>query len=210
MTQKKRRRVTIYKRFERFWHWCQALLIAVLAVTGFDIHYDWGLMNFGTAVELHRLCAWAFVILVGLSFFWHFTTGEWRHYIPMPGYTRAMIHYYLVGIFKGEPHPFRKTQLSKLNPLQRLAYLSLTAFAIPVTVITGFLYYYYNEWPSLGLGSWSLKPVALIHTLAAFGLVAFMIGHVYLTTTGHTIFSNLKAMITGWEEIEEDEEEAQN
>jgi len=207
MTEKRRRRVTIYKRFERFWHWCQALLIAALAVTGFDIHYHWGLMSFRTAVELHRICAWAFVILVGLSFFWHFTTGEWRHYIPVRGYTRAMIHFYLVGIFKGEPHPYRKTQLSKLNPLQRLAYLSLTAFAIPVTVITGFLYYYYNEWEAIGLSGWSLRPVALVHTLSAFGLVAFMVGHVYLTTTGHTIFSNVKAMITGWEEIEEEEED---
>jgi hypothetical protein len=28
-----------------------------------------------------------------------------------------------------------------------------------------------------------------------------------LITTGHTITSNLKAMITGWEELEEDDEE---
>jgi thiosulfate reductase cytochrome b subunit len=26
--------------------------------------------------------------------------------------------------------------------------------------------------------------------------------HLYLITTGHTVTSNLKAMITGWEELE--------
>jgi thiosulfate reductase cytochrome b subunit len=30
--------------------------------------------------------------------------------------------------------------------------------------------------------------------------------HVYLITTGHTVSSNLKAMVTGWEELEEDAE----
>jgi len=28
--------------------------------------------------------------------------------------------------------------------------------------------------------------------------------HIYMTTTGHTLFAHIKAMITGWEEVEED------
>ena len=53
----------------------------------------------------------------------------------------------------------------------------------------------------------NLEIVALIHTLGAFLLITFLIVHLYLITTGHTITSNLKAMITGWEELEEDTEE---
>ena len=32
----------------------------------------------------------------------------------------------------------------------------------------------------------------------AFGVLMFLVVHIYMTTTGHT-----KGMITGWEEVEE-------
>ena len=35
--------------------------------------------------------------------------------------------------------------------------------------------------------------------------MAFIIIHLYLITTGRTVSSNLKAMITGWEEMDEEE-----
>ncbi len=203
-----RRKIKIYKRYERFWHWCQALLIVLLGLTGFDIHYHLGIFGYRKAVELHGTFAWAFIILVAFTIFWHFTTGEWKQYYPTFSQVSDMIRYYTKGIFRGEPHPMKKTELSKLNPLQRLAYAGLKLVIIPGTVISGFLYYYYNDWGSLGLGGLRLSPVAKIHTLFAFILAAFFIGHVYLTTTGHTLWSNLKAMITGWEEVEEEEEPA--
>jgi len=37
----------------------------------------------------------------------------------------------------------------------------------------------------------------------AFFILSFIIVHVYMTTTGHSIFAHIKAMITGWEDIEE-------
>jgi len=52
----------------------------------------------------------------------------------------------------------------------------------------------------LALDIGGLKVVALLHTAGAFLLVAFLIVHLYLITTGQTVTSNLKAMITGWEE----------
>ncbi len=36
-----------------------------------------------------------------------------------------------------------------------------------------------------------------------FFILTFVVVHVYMTTTGHSIFVHVKAMITGWEEIEE-------
>jgi len=39
----------------------------------------------------------------------------------------------------------------------------------------------------------------------AFSILVFLVTHVYMTTTGHTIFAHTRAMITGWEEIEEGE-----
>jgi len=52
-----------------------------------------------------------------------------------------------------------------------------------------------------------LGTVAFWHTLGAFLLMAFLVVHVYMTTTGRTPTSNIEAMITGYEELEEDEDE---
>ncbi len=55
-----------------------------------------------------------------------------------------------------------------------------------------------------------LSDVAHLHTLGAYIMLAFVLVHVYLITTGHTLTSNLKAMITGWEKIEEGDENVQD
>jgi thiosulfate reductase cytochrome b subunit len=115
-----------------------------------------------------------------------------------------MIRYYTVGIFKDTPHPFRKTTVQKHNPLQRLAYLALLAFISPLIWVSGLLYLFYGNWAQLGIDKMlSLETVALVHTGGAFMITAFFFIHVYLTTTGHTIFAHIKAMITGWEEVDE-------
>ena len=111
------------------------------------------------------------------------------------------------------PHiPQKKTVLSKLNPLQKLVYLGLKVLVIPIMVFSGLLYIFYR-YPQKGggieaLNLDSIEPIALLHTFGAFLLVAFVIAHVYLITTGSTVTSNLKAMITGYEELEEQDKKA--
>ena len=198
-------RIYIYKRYERFWHWSQAALIIVLMLTGFEIHGVYSLMGFEDAVDLHTLTAWTLVVIWVFTIFWQFTTGEWRQYIPSLKNVTAMALYYTVGIFKEMPHPFRKTVVQKHNPLQRLAYLALLAFISPMIWGSGLLYLFYADWARLGLDQYlSLEIVALVHTLGAFMITAFFFIHVYLTTTGHTVFAHIKAMITGWEDVDED------
>ncbi len=194
-------KVFLYKRFERFWHWLQALLVLFLVLTGFEIHGWWKIFGFETAVNVHNFCAYVLIALVVFSVFWHFTTGEWRQYLPTSQYLREMIKFYTSGIFKGEKHPGRKTEISKLNPLQRITYLGLKTFLFPVQIITGLAYLYYNTWQ----GSEQfvgLQTVAVLHVIGAFLFIMFLIAHVYLTTTGETPTSNIKAMITGYEELE--------
>ena len=124
----------------------------------------------------------------------------------MPTYKKVLdvALYYLLGIFRGEPHPVPKTPQAKHNPLQRITYLAVVSFLVPFQIITGFVYYYYNSWPGLGI-EWSLSSIALLHTAGAFAYVIFFIVHVYMTTTGETPFAHIKAMITGWEEIKHPE-----
>ena len=198
------KKVYIYKIFERFWHWAQVLLILILMISGFEIHSSFNLLGYSTAVEVHNISAWLFLFLIIFAIFWHFTTGEWKQYIPTTKYLKAQFDYYVTGIFKGAPHPTKKLVYNKFNPLQRLIYLSLKILVIPVQVISGFLYLYFH-YPVKGLELQSLEYVALVHVFGAFLLLAFMIAHVYLTTTGHKPLSAIKAMITGWEEMSEEE-----
>ncbi len=111
-------------------------------------------------------------------------------------------------MFKGEKHPTKKTALQKLNPLQRLIYLAFKLFMIPVVVISGLLYMFDKTIDAnevVVISKFDLGTIALWHTFGAFLLIAFLIVHVYMTTTGHTYTSNIKAMITGYEEIETEE-----
>lgn len=201
-------KVIIFKRFERFWHWTQAVLIMVLLFTGFEIHGSYLVLGFENAVTVHRTSAWSLVALWVFAIFWHFTTGEYRQYVPTLNKVDAMIKYYLLGIFIRAPHPFRPTILRKHNPLQRLAYLFLWVVISPMIWLTGWAYIFYAKWDDWGLDQFlMLEQVAYFHTIAAFMMLVFLIAHVYLITTGPTVFSHTKAMITGWEEIDPDHEE---
>lgn len=195
------RKVYIYKIFERFWHWSQALFIFILIITGFEIHSTFNLFGFEAAVKIHNATAWAFLILIIVAIIWHFSSGEWRQYIPTTKFIKAQVEYYILGIFKGAPHPTKKLVYNKFNPLQRIIYLGLKILVIPVQVISGFLYLYFN-YPIKGFELASLQYVAYFHTFGAFLLLSFIIAHIYLTTTGHKPLSSIKAMISGWEEMD--------
>lgn len=199
-------RVYIYNGFNRFWHWAQALLVILLALTGFEVHYPSTITLFGfqAASEWHRTFAWAFVVLIAFAMFWHLTTGMWRQYKPTSRMLPEMVAYYLRGMFRGEDKPVHKTSREKLNPLQRLAYLGLKLMIIPVLVTSGFLYLYFPELQRAGYAFVSLDWIAVLHTFGAFLMLSFLFMHVYLTTTGETPAANIKAMITGWEELDEE------
>lgn len=202
--------IYIYKAFERFWHWTQAFLIFFLMLTGFEIHGSLKFFGYQNAVYYHKIAAYAFIVLIIFAIFWHLVTGEWKQYLPTTRNIKAQLNYYIFGIFRNEPHPTKKTVLSKLNPLQKIVYFGLKVLVIPIMVTSGLLYMFYrypqqNRIESLNIES--LEPIALLHTIGAYLLVAFVIAHIYLITTGTTVTSNLKAMITGYEEVRYDEEE---
>lgn len=202
------KKVYIYRAYERFWHWSQVFIIFLLIFTGFEIHGSYEFFGYKEAVTYHNIAAVAFIILSIFTIFWHFTTGEWKQYIPTAKNIKAQANYYLFGIFKNAPHPVRKTILSKLNPLQRIVYFGLKVVIIPLLVITGLLYMFFRyKYDGIieKLNVNGLETIAYLHTAGAFLIIVFIIAHVYLITTGHTVFSNLKAMLTGYEELEDDD-----
>jgi thiosulfate reductase cytochrome b subunit len=175
--------------------------------TGFEIHGSFTFFGFRDAVRYHNVAAYMLIVLIVFAIFWHFTTGEWKQYIPTKKFIKEQLNYYIFGIFKNLPHPTKKTTLSKLNPLQKLVYFFLKIVLFPTTVVTGVFYMMYRYPSRYGIESInvsSLECIAILHTLSAYFFVAFLIAHLYLITTGQTLTSNLKAMITGYEEIEEE------
>jgi Ni,Fe-hydrogenase I cytochrome b subunit len=93
------KKVYIYKAYERFWHWTQAMLVFFLAFTGFEIHGSFVFFGYQNAVAYHTMAAVGFIVLILFTIFWHFTTGEWRQYIPTLTNIKAQVTYYLFGIF---------------------------------------------------------------------------------------------------------------
>ncbi|MBU1425601.1 MAG: cytochrome b/b6 domain-containing protein [Gammaproteobacteria bacterium] len=197
------RRIYLYSRYERFWHWSQAALVILMMISGFEVHGSYNLLGFGNAVNLHTVSAWTLLTLWAFTIFWQFTTDEWRQYIPTLKKVDAMVRYYAFGIFRNAPNPFQKTAAKKHNPLQRLAYLALLSMVSPIIWGSGLFYLFYSSWKSLGVDAYlSLEAVAFIHTAGAFMMLIFFIAHVYLTTTGHTPTAHIKTMVTGWEEVD--------
>ena len=202
--------VQIYPLFERFWHWAQVLLILVMAFTGLRIYgvHEW--MGFQQAINLHEIAAVALMILWVFAIFWHLTTGTWKHYVPTTNGLWKVMRYYSFGIFRGERHPYRKAFWRKHNPLQAMAYLALKLVLFPLIWVTGLVYLAYGLWEASPDAGFWLMVVSNLHVLAAFGIIAFLIVHIYLMTTGdHSVWAHIKPMFTGYDHVDlSDAEEA--
>jgi thiosulfate reductase cytochrome b subunit len=201
------RRVLIFSRFERFWHWTQMVLIMLLLISGFGLH---GLIpgpRFGTAVTIHTGAALALALLWVFAIFWHLTTGTWRHYVPTTNGLVKVARFYAYGIFKGEHHPYRKAFWRKHNPLQALAYLGLKLVLFPLIWASGIAYLLYFAWDTVPNAASLLQGVALIHTATAFAIAVFIIAHVYLLTTGHSFRDHVMPMVNGFDEVDLSPEE---
>lgn len=203
------KRVAIYSAFERIWHWLQALTILLLLVTGLEIHAPGSvrLLGFARATTVHEALAVFTIANAFLSLFYHLATGAIRQFIPRPrdffSLAIAQVAYYTRGIFTGAPHPFAHEPGRKLNVLQQVTYLAVLNLVLPLQVATGILMWKAQEWAALVDRLGGLPAVATVHVACAWLFAAFVVMHVYLTTTGRTPFAHLRAMVLGWEEIPE-------
>jgi thiosulfate reductase cytochrome b subunit len=197
----------MYDRYERFWHWLQTLTIILLFLTGLVIHRPdmFGMFAFRHMVTLHNALAIVLIANAALALFWHVSTGQIRQFIPRPRgfFDQAIVQakYYLQGIFHGKEHPFEKSYRQKLNPLQQITYFGLLNLLLPFQILTGALMWGVQQWPEVAATLGGLPLLAPFHTLIAWLLATFVIAHVYLTTTGATPTEDIKAMVTGWENV---------
>lgn len=201
-------RVHMYDAYERLWHWLQASAIMLLLFTGLVIHkpHFFGIFSFPFVVQVHNVLGFILLINAALALFYNLASGEIRQYLPKP---KGFIHrslmqamYYSQGIFAGAAHPLEKSKDNKLNPLQQITYLAILNILLPAQVITGVLIWGLQRWPHIAAELGGLPVLALVHTLVAWAFAAFIVMHVYLTTTGHSPTAGIKSMIGGWDAVE--------
>lgn len=205
------KRIDLHPLPVRVWHWINAISFLVLIITGIQLRYKElvGIMSFRTAVDIHNYFGF---LLIGNFFIWllyYLLTRKIKLYIPDLNPKKLIsgsinqAKYYGYGIFMGDDNPHHPTANDKFNPMQKTAYLAIMALLIPAQIITGLLLWdikLFQEWINM-LGG--LKIVDSVHVFLFLFFTSFLFVHVYLATLGHTPLAHIKAMFTGYEEVEE-------
>jgi thiosulfate reductase cytochrome b subunit len=200
-------RIYLLPLWIRLWHWSNALLIISLAVTGFSLHFadpKLPLVEFALAARLHQVIGIALVALYAFFVVANLVSGNWWQYVPKPPgiLERCWVQgkWYMVGIFRGEPHPYRVSEQTNFNALQALSYWFIMYMIMPLMLLSGLLFLFPEFAPDRVFGFDGLLPVAVVHYITGAIIVMFMIAHIYLGTTGATVTSMFKTMINGWHE----------
>ena len=200
-------RIYLLPLWLRLWHWTNATLIILLTATGISLHFadpQLMLIEFSLAQTVHNVAGLALAAAYGFFVIANIVSGNWWQYVPKPGgfLKRCWIQtrFYVWGIFWGEPHPFPITLKENFNPLQQIIYWAVMYLAMPALLLTGLLFLFPAAAPEQLFGMDGLLPVAIAHFVVGLIIVLFLLGHIYLATTGKTPTAMVRTMITGWHE----------
>jgi Ni/Fe-hydrogenase b-type cytochrome subunit len=196
----------------RIWHWTNALGFLLLIATGLQIRYldlfQW--VPFKTAVQLHN---WIGFVLMGNFLVWlsfYLFTDKIKVYHPELSPTKyfkaswRQIQFYGYGIFRGEPNPHHPSVYQKFNPLQSMMYQIIMMLLVPLQFLSGLLLWDVARFSSLVDMFGGLRVVDTVHVLLFIVFSGFIIVHIYLGSLGHTPSAHFKAMVTGYEDVEEE------
>ena len=197
----------------RIWHWTNALGFVLLIVTGALIRYAGSLplMSFSTAIQIHN---WVGFVLIANFFIWLFYylfTDKIKVYHPELSPTRyftasfRQMQYYGYGIFRGEPNPHHVSAYRKFNPLQSMMYQIVMMIVVPIQFATGVLLWDVARFQQVVQMLGGVRVVDTVHVLIFIFFSGFIFVHVYLSSLVYTPNAHFKAMVTGWEEVEEPE-----
>lgn len=208
VTLEKDHSVYIYNIIIRWGHWFNAIAVITLLISGFWMHY----VNVSHTVGyVHNMAGRAFIVFWLLFFIHELVTGDIKQYLvrgwELKGGIFRQAMFYAIGIFKQEEHPYHMAPEARLNPLQKVAYFGIMFGLAPLVGFTGLLLLEPAMMsPIVELfGMENMNIVFIIHLASAFGMAAYLFGHLYLATTGDKVTQHYKVMITG----EHDEYERQ-
>ena len=207
-------KILLYPLWLRLWHWTNALLFLVLIVTGISMHYSSPantILPFQWARLLHNTAGYLLTVAYLYFVIGNLLTPNGRQYVPTRGELAdgvvRQLRYYLLGIFRGDPHPYDQSLSAKFNPLQKITYLGIMYVAAPVVIASGLLLVFPGILPDRIMNVTGILPVAVVHSAVGFFVSLFMVGHIYLASTGYTVAENYRAMITGFHFVHEHEHE---
>jgi thiosulfate reductase cytochrome b subunit len=196
----------------RIWHWFNVVCFFVLIVTGVQIRYLglFDLLSFKTAVAVHNVVAFALIANFGIWLTFYLFSDKNRVYHPELNLLKqarecfAQMRYYGYGMFKGEHSPHHISPYNKFNPLQRMLYQILMLFLLPAQFFTGVLLWDVKRFAGVIDLLGGIRVVDTVHVLIFIFFVFYMFIHPYLATLGHTPTAHIKAMLTGYEEVEDE------
>jgi thiosulfate reductase cytochrome b subunit len=195
----------------RIWHWTNALGFLLMIASGMQIRYLDLLQftSFKTAVGIHNFIGFVLIanFFVWLSFYLY--SDKIKDYHPELNprkYFRAafaQVRYYAYGIFRGDPNPHHVSLNHKFNPLQSMTYQIIMMMLLPLQFFTGLLLWDVARFSFLVEMFGGVRIVDTVHVLLFIFFSSFIFVHVYLASLGHTRTEHFKAMITGYEEVED-------
>ena len=205
-------RIYVHPLPVRIWHWINALGFIALIVTGVQIRYAGliGLMSFRTAVTLHN---WIGLVLIGNFFVWFFFylfSDKIKVYhpelSPMKHFRASFrqLQFYGYGIFKGDPNPHHISAYHKFNAMQSMTYQIIMLLLVPLQICTGILLWDVRRFSGMVELLGGVRVVDTVHVLIFIFFTAFIFIHPYLASLGHTPTAHFKAMITGYEDAEDE------
>jgi thiosulfate reductase cytochrome b subunit len=198
----------------RIWHWTNAICFVVLILSGIQIRYvgQIDMVPFRTAIIIHSWTGWIVVINFFLWLIYYLLSDRVVAYHselnPVKlfwGCLRQTI-YYGYGIFKGAPSPFRVSIYRKFNPLQAITYQIVMLVLLPIQIVTGILLWDLNRFAPVVAFLGGVRVIDTVHVVIFIVFAAYVPFHAYLATLGRTTFEHYKAMLTGYEEVEEEED----
>jgi len=195
----------------RIWHWTNAIGFVLLILTGLQIRYvgQLDLLSFRTAVVAHN---WIGFVLIANFFIWlgfYLFTDKIKVYHPELSpvkYFKAsfrQMQYYGYGIFRGDPNPHHVGIYRKFNALQSMMYQIIMMLVVPLQFATGVLLWDVARFGSVVDRLGGVRVVDTVHVLLFIFFCGFIIVHVYLASLGHTPTAHFKAMLTGYEDVDE-------
>ena len=200
-------KIYLYPIWIRLWHVLNALLFILLIITGFSLHYasmDSSLIPFNVSVAIHNICAIILIANYGIFIVGNFVTkngiyySKWRKNL-WPKLWKQF-HFYAIGIFKGDPHPFPVSKKQKFNPLQKISYVLVMYLGMPLLIISGIGLMFPEKIGTTIFNISTLLFYDVLHLVMGFILSVFLVIHIYTCTLGEKPGTLFKSMINGYHE----------
>ncbi len=204
-------RIYVHPLPVRIWHWINALGFVMLILTGVQIRYGelFQVLAFATAVDAHNAVGFVLIanyfVWLGFYLFTDKITVYHPELSPRKYFTASLRQalYYGYGIFKGHPNPHHVSAYHKFNALQSTMYQIIMILLVPIQFYTGVLLWDVQGFAGSVAFFGGVRVVATVHVALFIFFTAFVFGHVYLASLGHTASAHFKAMLSGYEEVEE-------